>query len=78
MTIPELLGLSLDQLERLTPKDIEREFGHLVPAVRTPLQGMKLQLEPGAKHTVKATAKVKQEEFNNMMGFLKANKHLLQ
>lgn len=78
MTITELLGLPLETLERLTPKDIEREFGHLVPAVRAPLAGMKLQLEPGAKHTVKATAKVKQEEFNDMMNLLKANKHLLQ
>lgn len=78
MTIPELLGLPLEQLERLTAADIEHEFAHLIPAVRTPLPGMKLQADPAAKHSVKQSAKVKQEEFNDMMNLLKANKHLLQ
>ena len=40
MTLPELLKLSTDQLERMTSDDLMKELGHLLPAVRTPIEGM--------------------------------------
>jgi len=40
MTIPELLKLSTEQLERMTNEDLMKEFGHLLPQIRTPIEGM--------------------------------------
>ncbi len=40
MTISELLKLSTEQLERMTNEDLQREFGHLLPTIRTPIEGM--------------------------------------
>lgn len=40
MTITELLGLTTEQLEAMTCLDMEREFTHLLPSVRTPIEGM--------------------------------------
>jgi len=40
MTISELLKLPTEALERMTNEDLMREFGHLLPAIRTPIEGM--------------------------------------
>jgi hypothetical protein len=77
MTLPDLLTLPLDQLERLTAEDLHKHYGPLLPAIRQAIPDM--TLGKTATSTVKKLAtKAQQNEMNDMLAQLKANAHLFK
>lgn len=78
MTLNDLLGLPLEQLQAMTNEDLQREFGHLLPAIRTPIQGMAGATDTTAKRKAdKNLPSAKQEQYKTMLSSLSAIKSSL-
>lgn len=77
MTLPDLITIPLDQLERLTAEDLHKHYGPLLPAIRQAIPDMTLG---GTTSTAskKVIAKSQQNEMLDMIAQLKANPHLLK
>lgn len=78
MTLSDLLKLPLDQLQGMTNEDLHREFSHLLPQIREPIQGMAGASDSPVKRASDKLNSPKQEQFATMLASLQQIKGQLK